>query len=146
MLAILAMLLYLLALACGLAGLVFFVMVVAQMFKRDESTMGIVCIVLTFCTGLGPIIAFIYGWTKAAEWDMKNIMKYWTIAFVLQIVLVVAAMGLAFGAAATTDPGDFNIDPEGMSFEIEGADFDMEGTDFGMEGGDFGAPAGEEAP
>ena len=72
---VLAGICYFLAIACGIASLVFFVMVVIQMFKRDQSTLGIVCIILTLCTGVGPLIAFIFGWMKATEWDIK---KTWT--------------------------------------------------------------------
>ena len=34
---------------CGLVSLVCFIMVLVQMFKRGETTMGIVCIVTLFC-------------------------------------------------------------------------------------------------
>ena len=117
---------YLLGIVVGLASLVFFVLVVIQMFKRDQSNLGIICIVLTFCTGIGPLIAFVYGWMKATEWDIKKIMTYWTICFVLQFVLIGVAVGTALAGAATMDPSQFNIDPNDMNFEI-----DMNDTTFG---------------
>ncbi|HJN10601.1 MAG TPA: hypothetical protein QF564_18080 [Pirellulaceae bacterium] len=116
---------------CGLVSLVCFIMVIVQMFKREESTMGIVCIVTIFCC-IGVLIAFVYGWTKAAAWDIKNIMIAWTIAFVLLSGLVFA---LAAGAAAT-DAANFNFDPDSMEIEI-----DMDDTDFGIPEG-FPEPEG----
>ena len=45
--AVLAILLYLLAFVVGIGSLVCFVMVVVQMFKHDQTGLGIACIVLT---------------------------------------------------------------------------------------------------
>jgi uncharacterized membrane protein YfcA len=64
----------------GLASLVCFVMVLIAMFQRQQTILAIVCIV--FCV-IGPIIAFVYGWMKADEWNLKNVMLIWTIAVVI---------------------------------------------------------------
>ena len=142
MLVALAGLWYLLAIVCGIASLVFFIMVVIQMFKRDQSTLGIVCIVLTFCTGVGPLIAFVFGWMKATEWDLKKTMTYWTVAFVLQFVFIALVFASILGAAATMDPGEFNFDPNNMDieFDIDESEFDI--PDFEMpEDATFGEPS-----
>lgn len=119
---------YLLGGVAALAGLVFFVLIVIQMFKRDQSTLGIICIVLTLCTGLGPLVAFIYGWTKATEWDIKKTMMYWTICFVLQFVFFGIAAALAVGGAATMDPVRFEMEvPSDMTLDI-----DMDDSTFGQ--------------
>jgi len=132
---------YLLAIACGIASLVFFIMVVVQMFKRDQSTLGIVCIILTLCTGVGPLIAFIFGWMKATEWDIKKTMTYWTAAFVGQIVLVVLAIGFAAGGAATMAPEDFDFDPNNMDFEFEIDESEFDIPEFDMpDDATFGEP------
>lgn len=132
---------YLLAIACGIASLVFFIMVVVQMFKRDQSTLGIVCIILTLCTGVGPLIAFIFGWMKATEWDIKKTMTYWTVAFVGQIVLVVLAIGFAAGGAATMAPEDFDFDPNNMDFEFEIDESEFDIPEFDMpDDATFGEP------
>ncbi|MDP6467882.1 MAG: hypothetical protein QF918_09090 [Pirellulaceae bacterium] len=120
---------------CGLVSLVCFIMVIVQMFKRDESTMGIVCIVTILCCGIGSLIAFVYGWTKAAAWDIKNIMIVWTVVFVLNLVLFGLVVALQAGAVAT-DAGNFNFDPDSMEIEI-----DMDDTDFGIPEG-FPEPEG----
>jgi hypothetical protein len=69
----------------GLASLVCFILVVVAMFQRNQTTLGIVCIVLVFC-GIGGLIAFVYGWMKANEWNLKNVMIIWTIAIVIGII------------------------------------------------------------
>jgi hypothetical protein len=82
------------ALAISICSLVCFVMVLIQMFNRGEQTMGIVCIVLAFCSGIGTLIAFVYGWIKASEWGLKKVMLAWTgcmaASFLLAIVYFVA--------------------------------------------------------
>ncbi|MDA1049584.1 MAG: hypothetical protein O3C40_03770 [Planctomycetota bacterium] len=116
---------YLLAIACGIASLVFFILVLVQMFKRDQSTLGIVCIVLSLCSGIGVLVAFVYGWMKATEWNLKKIMTYWTVAFVLYFIFLILAVASFFAAAATMVPQDMNFDPNNMDIQIE-----MDGTDF----------------
>ncbi len=74
-------------LIAGLASLVCFIMVLIAMFKSGDTTMAIVCLVLTLC-GLGPLIAFIMGWINAAKWNVQKIMPIWTVAFIA---------GIAFG-------------------------------------------------
>lgn len=118
----------LLAIACGIATFVFFVMVVSQMFKRDQSTLGIICIVLTFVTGMGPLIAFIYGWTKATEWEIKKIMTRWTVAFVFQFVFIAAAIAMAISSVAKVEPAPFDMDPSNMNLEIN-----LDDTSFGTD-------------
>jgi hypothetical protein len=70
----------------GLGGLICFILVLVQMFQRGETTMGVLCIVLFFCCGLGYLIAFIYGWIKSGQWGIQNIMLVWTGCFVLGII------------------------------------------------------------
>lgn len=84
------------AILIGLAQLVCLVLVIVEMFKRGETTIGIVCVVLSLCTGIGALIAFVYGWIKSSEWGLWNVMLAWTICLVLNLVLAFAA---AIGAA-----------------------------------------------
>jgi hypothetical protein len=95
------MLLWVLAFIAGLVGLVFFVLVVVEMFKRQQNGLAIACIVLALCTGIGYLIAFVYGWMKATEWNIKKIMLAWTACFAVQLVFVVGI--LAVGATAAVD-------------------------------------------
>ncbi len=128
-LGILVILLYGLVIIASIVALVCFVMVVAQMFKHDQTGLGVACILLAFCTGVGPLIAFVFGWTKAKEWDLKQIMTIWSVALALQIVLVFGAIALIFGAAAFSaselhesnafDEIEFSIDEGDMNFDFE---------------------------
>ena len=67
----------------GIASLICFILVVVAMFQRQQTGLGIACIVLLFCFGIGALIAFIYGWMKSSEWNLKNVMIIWTIAIVI---------------------------------------------------------------
>jgi hypothetical protein len=92
-----AALIQILSLLVGLVSLGCFIMVLVQMFQHGQTGMGIACIVLIFCFGIGGLVAFIYGWMKASEWNIKNLMLAWTGAIVVGILLNVAAF--ATGAA-----------------------------------------------
>ena len=73
----------------GLASLVSlacFILVLIQMFQRGASGMGIACIGLTLCCGLGGLIAFIYGWAKARDWNIVKLMTVWTVAFAIDVM------------------------------------------------------------
>jgi hypothetical protein len=67
------------------------------MFQSGEQTLGIVCIVLVLCSGIGFIVAFIFGWINANKWDIKNVMLIWTGAIIASLLLSVIA--LSMGAA-----------------------------------------------
>ena len=97
-----------------------FIMVLVQMFKRGEPAMGIVCIGTIFCW-VGGLIAFVYGWTKAAAWDIKNIMIAWSVVIVLNIIFL-----YVLALTASTMPAEFNFDPNNMDFEINMGDATFE--------------------
>ena len=88
------MLIQLLSAVVGIGSLVCFIMVIIQMFKHDQQTMGIVCIVGIFCC-FGGIVAFVYGWMNAAAWNIQNIMYIWTGCILAGIVLNILAMAFA---------------------------------------------------
>jgi hypothetical protein len=88
---------YLLSGVAGIASLVCFIMVIMAMFQHNQTGLGVACIVLIFCIGIGGLIAFIYGWVKSSEWNLKNIMLIWTAAFAVGIVG--AIVQLSTGAA-----------------------------------------------
>jgi hypothetical protein len=73
----------------GLASLVSFVcfvLVLIQMFQHGKTGLGIVCVVLFLCCGLGGLITFVYGWMQAKPWNMTNLMTIWTVAFAIDVV------------------------------------------------------------
>jgi hypothetical protein len=92
----LLMLVWIPAILIGLAQMVCLVIVIVEMFKRGETAIGIVCAVLSVCTGVGALIAFVYGWIKSSEWGLRKVMLAWTICLVINLVLAFAA---AIGAA-----------------------------------------------
>ena len=81
------MLLQLLLLICGLGSLVCFIIVLMQFFQNDQSGLGIACIVLFFCGGIGVLIAFVFGWINHGTWGIKNVMLAWTGCIVAAIIL-----------------------------------------------------------
>jgi hypothetical protein len=88
-------LIQILSLVLSLVSLVCFVMVLVQMFQHGQTGLGIACIVLALC-GIGVLIAFVYGWIKSNEWNIKNLMLAWTGAIVVNILLSI--VGIATGA------------------------------------------------
>lgn len=82
------------AIILGLAQLICLVLVIVEMFKRGETGLGITCVALSLCTGIGGLIAFVYGWVKSSEWGLRKVMVAWTACFGLQILLVVVAAAL----------------------------------------------------
>jgi hypothetical protein len=70
----------------ALGGLVCFILVLIQMFKHGKTGLGITCIVLFWCCGIGYLITFIYGWVVSREWSLTPVMLVWTVCWVLGIV------------------------------------------------------------
>jgi hypothetical protein len=69
-----------------LVNFICFILVLIQMFQHGAKGMAIACIVLSLCCGLGSLVAFVYGWMKARQWNISNLMTVWTIAVVIQVV------------------------------------------------------------
>jgi hypothetical protein len=97
----------------GLLGLVMigelvcFILVLIKMFQVGEQTMGIICIVLALCCGIGGLVAFIYGWINATKWDIKNVMLIWTALFIATLVLY----AIAFASGAVMIPQGMPVRP-----------------------------------
>lgn len=79
----------------SLISIVCFIIVVMKMFQNGQTGLGIATIVLLFCCGIGGLIAFIYGWVKSGEWNIRNVMLAWTVAFIIGIVGGIMAPGTA---------------------------------------------------
>ena len=77
------------SIAVGLASLLCYFFVIYTMFNNAESVIGIVCLVGACVLGLGVIVAFVYGWIKAWEWEIVPVMGIWSGCFVLQIILAI---------------------------------------------------------
>jgi len=111
------------AVGCGIGSLVCFILVVIQMFKNEQNGLGIACIILAFCTGVGPLIAFVYGWMKSTEWNLKKVMLAWTGCIAGALVSYVIMFAAGLGAAASMS-NDFQNQLENM--EIENLEVEIE--------------------
>lgn len=70
----------------GLGGIVCGIMVSVKMIQNNNTALGIITLIALFCTGIGHLIALIFGWIKAGEWRIKNLMIVYSISLVLIIV------------------------------------------------------------
>jgi hypothetical protein len=70
----------------GIISLVCWILVLIKMFQNGAIGPAIASIVLILC-GIGPLVALIYGWIKADEWGIRNIMLIWTVCILLSIVV-----------------------------------------------------------
>jgi hypothetical protein len=57
-----------------------------QDVSERATGIGITCLVLLLCCGLGGLIAFIFGWVKNKEWGITNIMFIWTGCVILSVI------------------------------------------------------------
>jgi hypothetical protein len=62
-----------LALACGIVSFVCWIIVLVKIFQAGEVGLGIVGIIC-------GIFAFIYGWVKVDEYNIRQVMLIWTAA------------------------------------------------------------------
>lgn len=77
----------LLQIALSIVALVCYVLVLVKMFQNGQTGLGIACIVLLFCFGIGVLIAFIVGWVNAKKWNLMPVMLAWTGLIVVGILL-----------------------------------------------------------
>ncbi len=74
----------------SLASLVCYIMVVVKMFQHGKTGPGLFSTLGLFLCLLGYPFAFIYGWMKAGEWRIQNIMIVWTVCFLANLGLGIA--------------------------------------------------------
>ncbi len=75
--------------------IVCFVLILIRMFQTGDSTLGIICLVLVLCVGIGGLLAFIMGWVNVRKYDARTIMLVWTVAFVVAIFAVAGSFATA---------------------------------------------------
>jgi hypothetical protein len=76
--------------AVAIVSLLCYFYVLYQMYENAETVIAIVCLVGMCVLGLGGIVAFVYGWIKARDWEIVPVMAIWSGAIALNIVLAVA--------------------------------------------------------
>jgi hypothetical protein len=79
--------LYGLSILIGIVNLVCFILVLIRIFQDGQTGLGVACIILLFCFGIGAIITFIVGWMNAGRWGITNIMTLWTVCIVVNAVI-----------------------------------------------------------
>ncbi len=79
-------LMMILLVAASVVSLVCWIMILVRIFKENVGLgiLGIIC----------GLFAFIYGWVKVKEYDAKNIMLIWTVAWIVAMI----AQSLGAGA------------------------------------------------
>ena len=77
----------LIALVVGLVNLVLFIMVLIKLFQKEGTVKGILGLICSLYT-------FIWGWMKAKELNITNIMWAWTACIVIGIILQVIAQAM----------------------------------------------------
>lgn len=46
----------------------------------------ILYIILSLCFGVGSLVAFVVGWMRAPEWNLRTVMIIWTIALIIGLI------------------------------------------------------------
>ena len=101
----------------GLNGILFvgsvacFVMVIIKMFQNNDKGIAITSLVLIPCCLIGMLVAFVFGWVKVGQYNIKNVMLAWTGIIIVNMVL--GAIGQTI-AAKWTDlhiPADHHAAP-----------------------------------
>src|SRR4051794_40005335 len=76
---------YILYAVGGLGSLVCFILVLVRMFQAGRGGLGLTCILLSLCCGIGSFVAFIVGWARHREWGLTNVMTAWTVCYVMLV-------------------------------------------------------------
>ena len=74
---------FILAILIGLGSLACWILVLVKIFQAGQIGLGILGI---FC----PLFTFIYGWIKADEFGIRQIMIIWTVLVLANIGVSVA--------------------------------------------------------
>lgn len=77
-----------------LGSLVCGIIISVKMFQNDNTALGVITLITLFCTGIGYLIALVYGWMKAGAWRIQNLM----IVYSILIVVAIAGYAMMFPA------------------------------------------------
>lgn len=84
-----AMVILIISLLTSLVSLGCWIWTVVRAFQSGKPVLGIV--------SLCPLVAFIIGWINVKEWNHQLAMTIWSIVFLINLLLRVAAGVLAAG-------------------------------------------------
>ena len=89
-----AMILWLLLMACGIASLICLILVLIKLFPAEgpvKGVLGIIC----------GIYTFIWGWQNVNRFNLRQIMQIWTAAIIAYFVLFFLTMIMGGMSAST---------------------------------------------
>ena len=81
--------------AISIVSVLCYFYVIYQMFDKAETVMGILCLVGVCLLGLGGLVAFVYGWIKAREWEIVPVMSIWSGCLAANLLLAGVNMALS---------------------------------------------------
>jgi hypothetical protein len=71
----------------GIGALICHILIIVKMFQAGQTGLGIACIILFFCCGIGFLISLIYGWMRAKEWNISPLMTVYTALLVADLAI-----------------------------------------------------------
>jgi hypothetical protein len=66
----------------GIGVLVCHILICVKMIQSGQTGLGIVCLIVWLCCGIGFFITLIYGWVKAKPWNITTLMIVYTVLFI----------------------------------------------------------------
>ncbi len=82
----------------GISSFICLIISFVRMFQNGKTAIGLLCIILSIFSGIGPIIAFIYCWVKVSEFGINKLMKFWTFCILINIILSIVIIWQCFSA------------------------------------------------
>lgn len=70
----------------SIVALICWIIVLIRMFQRGRTVPAVASLVLILC-GIGPLVAFVYGWLHVDDLDVRNVMLVWTICLLASLFL-----------------------------------------------------------
>ncbi len=65
-----------------ITAVVCYILVMIRMFFNGHFILGILSLPC-----ICPLVAFVYGWIRSGDWNMRGLMMIWTIALIANVVL-----------------------------------------------------------
>ena len=82
----------------GIVNLVCWIYVLVKIFQDGKIGIGIVGIIC-------PLVAFIYGWMKADELGIKQVMLIWTVGIIVSMIANFVMIGQGGGTSVRVRTG-----------------------------------------
>ena len=112
----------------GLVSLILFIMIVVKMFQRNETAIGIISIVIFCIGGIGHLVALVYGWMKAGEWNIRGLMMTYTFTLLGSMIIG----GAGYGIFISKMVNEIQNNPE-FQEQMEQMQIEMQGLEDGLE-------------